>query len=526
MASLIFRRDIENPHYKKNDAIVGTQSHRVTEPGSDVLYSGPGSNVGSPRVEYQKSIHDKTMKSHLQEHTISLPKINASSCNPSPRVSQKKATISISALYSPKVMTHIRNQSDVIPQISYRDLESPIVNSFRMRDSQPREESYNRKSIGIRDSVDKNYNFVKEHHEHNKLAEYLKFLDKTSPPMLKESFTNRINKRSSVDKIKVSIEEESYASPIGTINSLQSIAHTVMKQKAESRKPPKALNVSHAGKNLSTKSKSKSKSKSNIDSVKGALATISGTSQNDVSPTLTNNPANNKLKFITRSPKHSSSLKLYKNNYESLFKMLAQNLNEIYNMYNNEKKVHDILEKLAEKNYKLLEIISSKAHKIINYDVGRLEQRFAAVEVMYEVLSIPVKLEKLKQGAILVEPSLIKDIQTFNERLEALLIKKKREQLKLLGDSMVQSEENLKNICMKRLTDHRVHNKLQQFQNVKEIIDERPKLAYYHYAPEDPVSVVENHQHVHGDLKNIKLKNMEHARGLSEVVTSWRSHVE
>ena len=515
MSSLIFRRDVESPFFKKTDAIVSMQSYQITEPPLSSVRSNPGSQLNSPRINSLKKAHENALKLQLQKHEISFPKLGNNSSNVSPRESPRNTVVSISSLYSKDTLKHSKSTSLALPQLSCRDFDSPVLTSFRGAGIQNLEEENLQKSQSIKETASKNFNTKKDPYEHKKLMQYLEFLDKNNSSVLKETLIKK-TKKSGVGRSKRSLDI-SHSSQVTNYDSLPSFVKETPTQKTSS----KVFNHTH------TETNSLFKANSNL--AKKVLTKMSGEPLTENPPSVTKDRtseiATPRPRMLGRTTKQNSTMRVYRNNYEAFFKVLAQNLNELYSIYMNEKKVQSVLDKLARKDSGILEIISSKIHKIAAYDTNKLEQRFALVEVVHDNLSIPMKLEKMKQGLILIEPLIIKELQSFNERLETLIIKKKRDQLKLIEDRLIQSEENLKNICLKRLNDVRLNDRMKHYQDAKDIINERPQAGYYHFCPADPVTIIENHQQIHGDLKNIKLKNLEHARGLTEIFYSWRKHI-
>jgi len=507
MTSLIYRKDFENPLFRRNDSIVNIQTH-LQDNSAEILKKPPPlilETLNSPKME---NCHRFTSLDVFRKNKRSLPDlIQTPSGFYSQRSSPRNRIIPIEDLYSKKQTHHFRANSDALPSLSCRNYENSRFVLDHPKGSGISQEKVFKKSPSLSKPKLKLVN-KSSGIENKVLLEYLDFLEKSNGILVKDTVKKKFNKSISRSKsgrmIDISLVNESIA-PTGT--SMQSLKGLLS---------PKNSTTKSIGTPVIERSTT---IKSNSGFMKKAVPLLSKKDSLDTSLIK-------EKMHLNRLVKMPSKLRMFRNNHEAFFKVLAQNLNEAYNYFMNEKKVQNLFETLTDKNSQILELIFPKNIKVITFDAFRLEQRFAMVEFVSEHLSIPAKLEKMRQGVILLEPSLVKELQAFNEKLEDFIILKKREHLQLIKDKLIQTEDNLQYLFQKKIEGIRKKNRVKEYEEAKAIISERPKIGYYHFTQENPIAMVENYQLEHGELKNVKYKNVEHARGLSEIFLEWRKHIE
>jgi len=517
MSSLIFGRDIERPFFLKNDAFVTLLGHIPIESPTTASKHASSSLPSSPKKLSNKPIlpHLNLTRKTSNPENISFAESGSKSHRPSPRPS----IAAIGTLYKDPFKVHERVKPDLPPApLTCRNFNGPITKLFADKKPENRvlpsfEHSQSRKTNNAEQPSPHN----DDPFEHKKLLGYLDFLSKTSRSPTKEVFKEhqkghpkKKNKRKSSNSHKTGDSScANNESEIDSVPTLLSMNRIVSNSKIPSI---------HTGSTLIRSSTVKSSTFG--FQKKGAPGLISPENTLDTSFVF---PHRKSFRFVKQN---TSLIRLYKNNYETFFKQLAQNLHEIFSFFMNEKKVVSIIENLADDNQKILDIVSSKSHKFVNYEVNKLDQRFSMIELVYENLSVPVKLEKMRQGILLLEPSIMKELHAFNEKLEQFIIQKKRDQLKQIEDRLIQTEDNLKEIYQKKIGEIGRKNRVKEYYQVKASMNDRPKIGDYYYAPGDPASILEVHQHGYGELKNVKLKNIEHAKGLTEVFNAWRAHIQ
>jgi len=530
MASLIFGRNIERPFFRKNDALVTLLTHLPIE--STNQPSPPTKNYSSSVPSSPKS----RSKPILPQLNLTQKKSDPDPFNPfesgskSHRPSPRPSLSAIKTLYTDTFKLHGKIKTErTPPPLSCRNFNGPITKLFSPEQKTPSvmmpekslERSQSRKtSNGESNNVENN----DDPFEHKKLMDYLDFLGKTSKSPNKEKLkeikkekhhTKIKNKRKSSNSHRTGESSCAHDSEIDTVPTMLSINKII----SNSKIPSRTLDGSSTLVRTSTlKSTFGSQKKMTVSPGGGAI-----TRSNTLDTSFVFGLGHRKS--LRYAKQNTSLIRFYKNNHEVFFKQLAQNLNEVFSFFGNEKKVVSIIENLAEDNQKVLDLVSSKSHKFTNYDTNKLDQRFSMIELIYEALSVPVKLEKMRQGIILLEPSIMKDLHAFNDKLEGFIIQKKRDQLKQIEDRLIQTEDNLKEIYNKKIGEIGRKNKVKEYYKVKAFLNDRPRIGDYYYAPGDPVSILEVHQHDYGELKNVKLKNIEHAKGLTEVFNAWRAHI-
>ena len=202
--------------------------------------------------------------------------------------------------------------------------------------------------------------------------------------------------------------------------------------------------------------------------------------------------------------------------YDHIFHGLSLSLQDLYQIIGNDQKMVAVLEKLTDYNPKVINIVLPKFHRINDYDAIKLEQKFAMIEVVTENLSIPVKLQKKKDGITLIEPAVMDEIHSLNKKIEEFNILKKNEQLKVMEDRILQSQIKLQELH---------HRKYQASKSLGKRIPTdditRNRITSNGSQDEDPLLAIEEYQKIHGEFKHLNKRNMEHARKVNDVFTKW-----
>lgn len=512
MTSLIFRRDIENPYFSKHDSQLYYPSHKLDTFVSKAVPSSK-SQLASPYLHL--SNENSPLRSQSNKHKSSLPYLftdydlqKAASNKPKPPA----IDMPISTLYAEE--SHQPTKSGSVPYLYWKNLDTSNTTASTYRAPEPSQKIQVPPKMASARLKTNASPFDDDPFAHKKLFGYLEFLEKTNKPFLKENFNKKAKKGASVSTktdVNTSNELKSYSIPKAS-ESIRVVTKEILTPKTSK----KSAGTSVVSTKLNISPIKKTVAEPRRDSIELSLA------PKDRLP----EPTSSKTKTLTHK-RIQTIPKLHHSNQEQLlFKALAHNLNELYNIYGYEKKVHSVIEQLTDNNEKVVQLISSKAHKVSDYDIKKLTERFTLIEFSSEHVSIPEKLEKNRLGIITVEPSLLKELQNFNEKVEEYVIDKKRSQLKQIEDGLIQTEENLQEILLKKTKDMSSKHRIKQFQEAKALIEDRPKVGMYFLTSDDPVTVVEGHQKAHGDLKYVKIKNLEHARGLKEVFSTWRKHTD
>lgn len=214
--------------------------------------------------------------------------------------------------------------------------------------------------------------------------------------------------------------------------------------------------------------------------------------------------------------------------HDAFFKQLSMNLQDLYQLVGNDQKINLVLEKISQHNAKVMSIISPKFHKVNDFDAGRLEAKFSMIEVMTEILTIPQKLQKKRDGITLIDPHLMDELGEFNRRAEEFNIEKRKEHLRLMEDKLKQSREILQDFKAKKI--YQIQKKgqtkggLKSFYELQGAIDETINFGANMTLEGDPMSAVEKFQRNNGDFKHLSRKNIEHARGVSNLFSRWLNH--
>ena len=215
--------------------------------------------------------------------------------------------------------------------------------------------------------------------------------------------------------------------------------------------------------------------------------------------------------------KHSQQL----NEHMILFKDIATNLHEVYLHHKNEKQFSKIVEVLAEDNFEILKLVHAKYHKINDYDPVKLEQKFCNIEVMTENLSVPLKLQKKREGKILVEAPFINELQIFNHKLEDYNVKRRYENLEAIHYGLKETQRKIKIFQERKGNQLAKEGKIMDFLANLERTKNLEKNFNVAQRGMDPSEYVENLQRNHQNYKNLKKKNLDFALCINGIYNEW-----
>lgn len=215
-----------------------------------------------------------------------------------------------------------------------------------------------------------------------------------------------------------------------------------------------------------------------------------------------------------------------------LFKEIVQNLHELRSHNLNDRRFFDIVSVLADNNSEILKLILAKHHHVHDYDPVKLEQKFAMIELITENLSIPVKLQKKKDGITLIETNLLPSLQAFSRKLEDFNIKKRYETLKMVETGMKETKKKLEVFEHQKAKSLFKRGKFEEFRAIEASINNNNHNNHNnhngkssHYSASfgaDPVQGLVEYQRNQSDYDHLKRRNVDYALYVNEVFRDWK----
>ncbi len=205
------------------------------------------------------------------------------------------------------------------------------------------------------------------------------------------------------------------------------------------------------------------------------------------------------------------------NEVENTFRELASNLQDLYQLLGNEKKVVSELNKLGNYNSRVMAILSPKFHHVSNFNAQKLEQKFAIIEVSQESVPSRIKLLKMEEGSMLIDNYTFIELDVMNKKIEEYIVAKKKENLKYLEEGIEQSQMKLEEFRLKEMTKIRRRPMQKQNLRAQQFLTESSLPIHSGFLSfDEPVEAVDKYQKLKGGLHLIKRKNLEHAKGVNE----------
>ena len=540
MISLIHSRNISSPSFKVNDSqIVNFQSSLLKSHPIDLP-----STLHSPshRLQESKSIPMSLNTSLISQNQILEGIQNSDDKDllslPSPKTKFiRSPAVSITNLYNPiESLPSVRQVKSPrsIPPISVRKFQSisPLQEDNSPGDCSPGGStsylackstfsSKKKKGHSVNNSISVNQ---------DKFKQYLGYLEIGASPLNKEKFEKRLKAKFPNQNSKKSLDGSEYGpgslymfppnAIIGPSVNLGSkdISHTNLenlRNHYQSRKSSifqqrRRLQVSS---NRSNASPDGSQDSITMIDSKNVTPNLSKMKKSSLAP-------NSKLYNFAYLNKQKVSKFRRPAEIDNLFNELAINLQDLYQILGNDKKMASVLEKLSLHNPTITGIILPKFHKVMDYDAIKLEQKFTLVELASESMSIPAKLQKLKEGVVFIDPSVIVELGLLNRKIEEFTILKKKEQLKVMEDRIIQSHKKLEELQQKKAITSKLRNGRKYNFAEKSINESVPYNSNYN-VHNDPMAAMEEYQKKNGDFKHLNRKNLEHARGVNEIFSKW-----
>jgi len=525
LADAQLRFSVDDPHKLVSETTSTTFSHKKRSSMTSSVNSFPIlapdalSHIGSPRID------------------------NASF------MSIKQESLPISFLYKSPRPTHHRHLSD-IPILSYKDMElehpkrqtevmNRNKNPFEPKMVQSMKESM---TLNLRQN---STSITSLHTPENQtdIEKYLRYLSKFSKPsQLRKTLEEKIYGKHPLPRHSSMLQESSISYKLVHIPSAQdSKSGSFIGGRSPSngrsflsRKPSFDSQIQQQQQHSDTIIENSTNKSTVHVKAKPKLKPINFKPREGDSPdgSLHDSPPGLTPKKSTSKLTHSHSRRTlitqelhWHNQHSDLFIDIANNLKALYTLIANEKKIHQTIEKFANNNAAVINLLSSKVHKIVDYDSDKLQKKFSMIEVSSENLSIPEKLEKQRLGISIVEPNLIRDLGYFNAKLEDFILQKKQESLKLIEDRLIRSENKLWDIQQKKLTELKQKGRIKEYNYAEKILAQKPRIDPFYFFQFDPVSTIDSYQQNNGELKFVKKKNLEHARTIAQVFDSWVSHI-
>ena len=532
MLSLIHSKNISNPTFKANDSL--TQNSIILSPKNPTIQQQKhrphpiftiDTKTASPSVNTSmitQATPSKTLASSDDKPFLTLP---------SPKNHLQSPVISISNLYSPKgvhsPLSHSRSAS-TIPPITFKSRGPHYMNVSSAGvspDASPRQ-TCNTTTASVLQKKPSKPTIIK--HEESKQHKFTQYLDYLGALYVKNPKENKFEKRLK-GKNAEKIEKPVAGSRVdgSTILKLPSYLAGVASTMLLNSKSTSQLQLNNQPSHNSRKSsifqlkkqpsarilKNNSRSESQPPSLSEVkeVSTPTSQQQHHKKSAIGATYKAHLFGLIKQIPK---VVRL--SEYDHLFRELTIHLQDLYQITGNDQKMVTVLEKLSDYSPKVTNIILPKFHKVNDYDAIKLEQKFAMIEIVTESLSIPVKLQKKKDGITLIEPSVMEEISSLNKKIEEYNIFKRNERLKVMEDRILQSQFKLQEL------HHRKYEASKRMGTRMPTDDiSLNKITSNVSQDDDPLLAIEEFQKVHGEFKHLNRRNMEHARKVNEVFSKW-----
>ena len=533
MVSLVHSKNVGGSTFKVNDSI--THDLPMINHNSTEIFSGSHIRLVQPLIKkgfanssldhsfFSKSIGDNVYRpGQSQVYEITTLPTSKQSC-PSPQ-------ISIANLYPSNdpatSMKHSRTAS-IIPEISLKVYKSI---SPRAGIRSPLDTSQIGSSVYL-------YNKTQQSHskksdllsktsttaEFNKFDQYLKYLDAMNDHAPKDKFERRLlekySKNLRKDQDTSEPDSPSYKKmPLPFLekgNSVMTASKDTPQKSVNFVRKSSIVNLRHTRILLRDASPTESQdSRNTLNEIRSLSPTTTLNNKKSVMvPTMNRMFTFGLTKQLTRAVSRTTEV-------DSLFTELAVNLQDLFQLLGNEQKMATVLNKLSQESLKVMTLILPKFHKVNDYEASKLEQKFATIEVITETLSIPMKLQKKKDGITLIEPAVLEELKDLNKTIEEYNVVKKREQLKLVEDRLVQSQANLQAFRHRKLLSISKSGKGMYSSNHQEkTVNISPTFSY----DNDPMALVEDYQRNNDELKHLNKKYLEHGRAVNELFNKWMS---
>ena len=533
MLSLIHSKNISSPTFKVNDSL--TQNSIILSPKNPTIQQYKNRPNPIFTIDTKTASPSPNMSMITQ---VTPSKMLTSSDDkpifslPSPKNPLQGPVISISNLYSPKgvhsPLSHSRSAS-TIPPITLKNYKSigPHYMNISSADVSPNASPGQSCNTTAASVLKKKPSKPIIKHEESKQHKFTQYLDYLGALYVKNPKENKFEKR-----LKGKNAEKNEKSVTGsrldgsTILKLPSYFAGVSSTMLLNSKSTSQLQLNNQASHNSRKSsifqlkkqpsarvlKNNSRSESQPPSLSEVKEVSTPTSQQQHKKSAIG--ATYKA-HIFGLIKHAPKV-VRLSEHDHLFRELTIHLQELYQITGNDQKMATVLEKLSDYNPKVTNIILPKFHKVNDYDANKLEQKFAMIEVVTESLSIPVKLQKKKDGITLIEPSVMEEISSLNKKIEEYNIFKRNERLKVMEDRILQSQFKLQEL------HHRKYEASKRMGNRMPTDDiSVNKITSNVSQDDDPLLAIEEFQRVHGEFKHLNRRNMEHARKVNEVFSKW-----
>ena len=207
---------------------------------------------------------------------------------------------------------------------------------------------------------------------------------------------------------------------------------------------------------------------------------------------------------------------------EEFIKDLAFNLRQLALANVNENLTASAIEKISNKNTKIIDLVSPKSHKLTEYDLLKLEKKFKNIEMLpsgFSLSNLP-PIDKKKNETVYIEPYTLKLLTEFNNNLEQYNIQKKVEGYK-------NAEEFLVKVGNKIREDEIRLGRLLEKPELKEFAENRsgfkakslvqPKY-FTHFAI---ARKIDEYELMSGEMKLVKRRNLAVTRALQDLVDRW-----
>ncbi len=205
-----------------------------------------------------------------------------------------------------------------------------------------------------------------------------------------------------------------------------------------------------------------------------------------------------------------------------MYREIAENIHEIYLSHRNERQLTSLIQFLVENNLEIMKLVLAKYHKINDYDPVKLEQRLEMIEFVSDPVSIPIRLQKKKDGITLLDLSVLYQLQAFSQRLEDYNLKRRNENLELVNRTLKETQMKIKKMNEKKRNQLAKEGKINElFHHLQTYTNGDECLGFQQNT--DPTRIVKEIQRNFFDYQHLKKKNIDFALCVNNTYNEWIS---
>ena len=207
---------------------------------------------------------------------------------------------------------------------------------------------------------------------------------------------------------------------------------------------------------------------------------------------------------------------------EEFIKDLAYNMRQLALANVNENLTASAIDKISNKNLKIIELVSPKSHKLSEYEIAKLERKYKNIELIpygHSTSSLP-PIHNKKSDTIFIDALTFKLLNEFNDSLEQYNIQRKVEGYENSSEFLIKVGNKIRDdeLRLQRMLEK---PELKEFADNRSGFKARSLVQPKNFSNFSIARALDEYELMNGEMKLVKRRNVAITRALQDLVDKW-----